>query len=137
MRVLAEKPPIWDRIVAAFPHVDRQPGIIFAWGTRVYMPFGGTLTRELAAHERTHGQRQLKMGLDAWWDRYLADPDFRYAEEAPAHRAEYWAFCRREADRKARAWFLEQVAQRLSGPLYGGVTTLDQARRCILTGAAA
>lgn len=139
MNVRNEKPPMWHAIDNAFNIGDRP--IIFAWGTTIYNPNNGKVTRELMEHEEVHGARQLSYGSDTpgerivkWWERYIADPEFRLAEEIPAHRIEYQAFCRRHGDRNARAKYLAMLAGRMSGQLYGGVITAIQARERILLG---
>jgi hypothetical protein len=65
-----------------------------------------------------HIERQNKMGLDAWWDKYLADVEFRYIEELVAHQAEYATYCKRHLNPVKRTQFLRRIAQRLASPLY-------------------
>jgi hypothetical protein len=75
--------------------------------------------------------RATTQGIEAWWTRYLADPEFRLAEEIPAHRAEYKTFCSRVRDYQARMRFGRAIAERLGGPLYGGLITPAEARKRI------
>lgn len=127
-----ERPPMWDEIVAAFPRAA-APGIIFSWGSTIYYPFPiAPLTPALYAHEAVHAWRQSRMGIEAWWRRYINDPAFRLQEEIPAHRAEYHAHAGtgRAAERAA----LSVIAKRLASPLYGGLITLDRARRLLTRG---
>lgn len=130
MRVIRERPPNWDAIIAVFPLVATRPGVIFAWGEVCFAPIGTVLTPSLEAHESVHGARQ-GADIEGWWTRYLAEPAFRLAEEIPAH-AEEWRVLRPTlTDRTARRWHLRQVAERLSGRLYGNLLTFERAKRLI------
>lgn len=132
MRVINERPPMWEQIDAAFK-IGRNP-IIFCWGQAIYNPNGGKVTRELIAHEEIHAERQgpFEAGIKAWWEQYLVDPAFRLEEELPAHRAEYKAFCKRHGSSTGRARYLGIVASRLCGPLYGSLLDLGTARDRII-----
>jgi len=131
VKILIERPPMWDRIVARFPEAKR-PGVIFTWGQTIYNPGKGQVTRELMKHEEVHAERQgpSEEAITAWWERYLIDPNFRFEEELPAHRAEYRAYCKRHSQGQAR--YLRMVAQRLCGPLYGRVIDYKTAINRIL-----
>lgn len=111
-------PPNFAAIVAALPDADK-PGVIFAYGGKVYgRGIGKHLTRELDAHERVHIERQGD-DPDGWWAKYLSNPEFRYVEELLAHRAEYETYCRRHINPAKRMMFLRSVASRLASSLYG------------------
>jgi hypothetical protein len=129
MLVVVEKPPLWDEISKAFPVANRG-GVVFAFGKKIYNPSGVKIPPELMAHESVHGQRQ-RDGVNAWWLKYINDPLFRLQEEIPAHRAEYARFCELQRDRNFRSVFLNRIARRLSGPLYGGLITHRQAMDAI------
>lgn len=131
---------MYERICRKFgtENVER-PGVIFSWGDRIFNPSNASITRELFAHEAVHGERQLAFNSEAgaegsvleWWDRYLGDPLFRLDEELRAHMAEYKASVKRHGH-SPRA--LNNMAERLSGPLYGELVTMAQAKHAILTG---
>jgi len=129
MKIVIARPPLWKEIDAEF-HVAGQP-VIFAWDDTIYNPEDADISLDLMAHEKVHGWRQ-RGEPTIWWRRYIADPNFRLAEEIPAHRAEYQAFCRRNIDRNARARFLNAVAGRLCSPLYGKMISMSGARDAIL-----
>lgn len=133
MKIINSLPPMWDRINATFD-IGMKP-VIFTFGPVIYNPNGGKITKELEAHEEIHWQRQgdADEGIMAWWNQYLVDPGFRLEEELPAHRAEYRAFCKRHAGHSARHKYLAFVSQRLCGPLYGNLLSIDAARTRILT----
>lgn len=128
-RIVVAKPPVYDRCVHAFgAEVIVGKPIIWSWGDVIYNPTDIDIPRELLAHERVHGLRQLG-AVETWWKRYLAEPDFRFEEEAIAHRAE-WHYLAKWG--KGSADRLEAIAGRLASPLYGQMATLDEARRKML-----
>ena len=133
MKVVRDRPPNFDRIATVFP-VHKYPGAIYAYGDTIYNPSGNSLSAALHAHEEVHSERQ---GGDpeAWWERYLVEPAFRLAEEIPAHRAEWEAFCKMGFGRGERRRYLAIIAGRLASPLYGHLTTFARAREIILAGA--
>lgn len=143
MIVVHDRPPLWDLIDAKFK-VAGKP-ILFAWGERIYNPMGVNVPKELHAHEEIHGERQVAFGnallgvfaapehcVEAWWREYIKSPEFRLAEEIPAHRAEYLSVCKRHADRNYRAKALSMIAMKLAAPLYGNLVTPAQARDLII-----
>jgi hypothetical protein len=124
MRIERKYPPNLDRIVKVFPAAMRH-GIIFTYGDIIYNPSGVSIPKTLLAHEAVHAMRQKAMGVDLWWDTYIANKEFRFEEELAAHKAEYQAY-RGGAHGFSRAGFLHFVAKRLSGDLYGQIATFDQ-----------
>ena len=134
MRVVYEKPPIWEKARRVFgPAVEKA---IFAWGDVIYYPSGGRIPDQLIAHEEIHGNRQKEFGnLEIWWDHYLNDKSFRLSEEIPAHITEYQYYVDNCAvDRNDRRLYLKLVAQRLSGPFYGHLITFDKAIKLLKNG---
>lgn len=128
MRIVADFPPLYDEIAAAFDLRGIQA--IFCWGGRIYNPSGILITPALMAHEAVHGARQ---GLDitGWWRRYIEDPAFRLAEEIPAHREEYRVTVEHARNRNERRAAEKGIARRLASPLYGRMITLPAARRLV------
>lgn len=133
--VIPQFPPNFPAIVAVMPEAQ-QPGVIFAYGTRVYCPSGdgSPLPRELEAHEAVHLKRQQEYdgGPGAWWDKYLTDIEFRLAEEILAHRAEYAMFCKRHLCQIKRGEARRRIARKLAAPLYGKLISQDAAEIAIL-----
>lgn len=125
--VLRERPPNFEKIVAAFPGAAK-PGVIFAYGGFIFAPGDVAVPPELQAHERVHLLRQ-GYEPDAWWDRYIAEPAFRLDEELAAHRAEWKEFARRTWNPTRRAIALQEIAAKLASPLYGGLISVEEARR--------
>lgn len=138
MRIVTAVPPNFKAINDRF-NVRGKP-VIFCYGDAIFNPMRVAVGPDLVAHERVHSMRQLAHpgGVSYWWDRYIADNRFRLEEEIPAHRAEYQYWAQRaDADRpvkgfrSAREFHELQIAQRLSGPLYGGLISLSQAKALI------
>ena len=139
--IVIDRPPNFEEIAAVFPGAHGD-GIVFAYGDKIYNPSNKKLPPELIAHENVHCIRQVEMGVEAWWDRYLVDGDFRYEEELLAHIAEYKGIMAQynygeHAIGRIRKKALEYVAAKLSAPLYGRMVTLHQAMTAIRKGASA
>jgi hypothetical protein len=120
MKVVIDKPPNYEQILAVFPRADGK--ILFAWGSTIYNPKGIYVPNFLLAHEMTHGMRQVATpdgGIEAWWNKYIADEEFRFQEELAAHRVELAVLSQSVRDRNARAKLLMATAARLVAPLYG------------------
>jgi hypothetical protein len=129
MKQIAGRPPNFEAILAAFPGAA-NPDVIFAYGDRVFVPSGRPLSPQLEAHEQVHLERQAGDPA-AWWERYIADADFRFSEELLAHQAEYRAFDPDAMTRPQRRQCLAMLAERLSGPLYGGCVSFGEAKKLI------
>lgn len=130
MKVVVARPPNFGQIVAVFPEA-KQRGVIFTFGETIYNPSGGHIPAWLKAHEGVHFSRQTnhKPAIEGWWKRYLEDPEFRLAEELPAHRAEWKAYAEVHKNGNQRAQMLHQIALRLASPLYGSLITFSKAKR--------
>ena len=126
--IIHARPPIFDRIHAAFPKAD-SPGVMFAYDGDIYNPSGIVVPPALIAHENVHLLRQTISGADLWWTLYLEDSEYRYNEELLAHAAEFKA--QRAADRNVSARLLMATALRLVAPLYNyqPPRTLQQAMK--------
>jgi hypothetical protein len=135
VRVLRSYPPNHAAIVAAFPVIAHRRGILFCYADAIHNPDGITVTPALYAHEAVHSERQAGLfpnfGPEGWWNHYLANPQFRLAEELIAHRVEWRHFLGEGHGRKERRAYLSQLASRLASPLYGGLVTTAQAKRMI------
>ena len=125
-------PPNIDEIDAIF-HVKGKP-VLYAWGGFIYNPERIVIPPELRSHEAVHGQRQGSTEVDIrkWWDRYLQDRDFRLGEELVAHRAELGAIKTLHKDRNVRIRYAHAIAERLSGAIYGGMITKNEALGLLL-----
>lgn len=132
MKVLKGYPPNIQAIAAKFPGA-RGAGVIFAYGDRIYVPSGQKLPVWLVAHEEAHGARQREIGVELWWDNYLASRDFALAEEIIGHRAEYLAFKKSVPmpSMTQTRKMADHIAFKLAGPLYGGLMKHSEALSAI------
>jgi hypothetical protein len=128
MKVLKGYPPNFAALAKVFP-IKGKPGILYAWGDKLWNPSGVAVTPWIMAHEMVHGDRQLGMGLEQWWQRYIDSAVFRYDEEILAHQAEWNAYTGPDAAR-----YLDLISARLASPLYGHLLTYYEAREAILNG---
>lgn len=117
-KVEVGRPPNFEQIAAVFPLAQRST-TIFAYHDTIFMSSEGImLPPQLVKHECVHLQRQQELGVETWWERYLADYAFRYNEEVHAHRAEYQELVRIESNRNMRRHHGRVVTKRLMAPLY-------------------
>ena len=119
-------PPNWRDIAAKFP-IKGRPGIVYAYGDRIYNPSGRVLPSWILDHENVHCKRQNEHGVGAWWDAYLVNSAFRLAEEVLAHQKEWQSF-RSIHNFKQNAQYLETMIDRLSGPIYRLGVSREDAR---------
>src|SRR5258708_265992 len=121
MIVAFRKPPfLWlIRLFIGTPPKDA----VYTYGRTIYSPSSTRLSADLIEHERTH---RIQQGAAPWlwWARYLLDRRFRLRQETAAYRAQVrWhrAYGHAVLPR-------HQMAQLLSGPLYGRLCSYDEAR---------
>ena len=128
VKIIHSRPPNYSDILRVFPKAAGKK-VIFAYNNAIYIPSGRELPPELRAHEFVHLGRQGETEEEAqeWWYKYLNDQSFRYHEEVLAHRAEYETLLFPESTRQRRRGALKATAKKLSAPLYGSMTTRQQA----------
>ena len=127
MKIVKEFPPIYDKIKEKFTLSGRE---IFAWGNIIYNPGEGELGPELIAHEKIH-KKQQGNDIEGWWEKYLADDNFRFKQELEAHQMEYKEFCKLNKDRNIRHRYLVYLGGRLSSPVYGSMVSQMEAIKSI------
>lgn len=127
-QIIKTRPPNFEAIAARFPRARTSP-VIFAYAPNIYAP-SCDVPPALYTHECVHIERQLEIGVEVWWDRYLSDDSFRYHEELLAHRAEYQAMIYLNTSRQARRVALKDVAKKLAHALYeyGAAITFEKAK---------
>jgi len=136
LKIVHALPPNFDAVVTAFPLV-RDRAVFFTFGGTIYNPAGVPIPDAIMLHEAVHMDRQGDR-VEAWWRRYLEDPEFRLAEEVPAHRAELDWWARQPGINQPVRGFRSlfeyhkfEVARRLSSPLYGRLISLSKAKRLL------
>lgn len=124
VNVLSTYPPNYAAILKALPAVKHRPGAVFTYAPHVYYPAGRQLPPHLIKHEETHIAQQ---GDDpaGWWEKYLADPKFRYQQELEAYRVQFRAA--EYLNRGNRRVLLAQIAADLSSAMYGKIVTKAEA----------
>lgn len=133
MKIVEAWPPNIEQIRSALDISNVKP--VFTYGDTMYNPYGHKVDRALEAHEETHIKQQEKAGgPDKWWERYLAEPEFRAAQEIAAYRQHLRSLRKLTKDRKYVAWVVNEWAGSLSGAMYGGCVTHAEALRRIRTG---
>jgi hypothetical protein len=132
VNIVVAYPPNIEQIAGAFPACRRQP-TLFCWGSTIFNPGNIRVDDSLIAHERIHcDQTRDAGGPENWWEQYIASAEFRFAQELPAHRAEYRSICEKLGmTRNLRRIHLRQIARRLAGPLYGGLVKVHEAKKLI------
>lgn len=133
VEIVKGHPPIYDKIVAAFPAVTRNRGVVFTYGNTLYNPGGWPIDEPLMTHEETHSAQQGKMGKDAWWDKYLVDPAFRTEQELEAYQAQF-KVAKQRFDRPVWRRELKRLAKDLSSGIYGNILSYEQAEATIRKG---
>lgn len=132
MKIVKDYPPNYDQIIEAIPDVADSKNVVFTYGDTIYAPYKkGKLPKHLKEHEKEHTRQQ---GDDphGWWVEYLVNIEFRLAQEVEAYRKQYRFFKSRNHDLQKQANLLDQMALSLSGPLYGNIISIDQAKELII-----
>lgn len=132
MKIINEKPPIWDNVCDAFG--TNLVNILFTYGDSLYNPSGiDPIVDHLLVHEEIHAEQQGHNEKDAalWWGKFLRDPDFRLDQEARAYGAQYAFICKTVKDKNQRYKILWDLAGILSGPLYANCSSRQGAVKLI------
>lgn len=123
--VVHRKPMFYWLLKKFFPSAEWNAGVIITYGNKIYCKY--ELPPSLIAHELTHVKQQ-RVPL-YWWIRYVLSASFRFNQELEAHQNEYKAIGGRP---KQKQFYLEGIADRLSGPLYNNLVSKEEAKRLIL-----
>ena len=86
MKVVAEYPPNFDLIKTVL--LGAGPEHTYCYGDTIYAPDGHEVPPDVTFHEREHARQQAGEP-QAWWMRYLSDPDFRLEQEEEAYGEQY------------------------------------------------
>lgn len=129
MQIVRAYPPNIAKIAAAFPQATTYKHVFFCYGDTIFNPSGAGISEALLAHEAVHSERQGD-NPDLWWDRYIADPEFRLAEELAAHVEEYIVHTRGYS-RPMRRRVLTDIAEKLADPIYGSLVSIEKAKKLI------
>lgn len=120
-------PPNFKAIDERFSITKNDYRPIFAYGPKIYNPYYAPIGTELFAHEAIHSQRQGN-DPEGWWRRYIAEDQFRLAEEVFAHIAEGEVLLAKAKDRNHRRRINKYIIRRLCFPMYGYNPPLSESR---------
>lgn len=124
-KISHDKPPIYAKCHEAFG-VNWDDGIVITYGDTVYCKF--ELSTDLIVHERVHVIQQKEIGVEAWWDRYLADVKFRLQQEVEAYREQIKFIKKVVKDRNLAFKICHKIWQDMER-MYGGMCDYREARR--------
>jgi len=127
MKILHKLPPNYKEIQTHFPWADFDKGVVFTYGDTCYCE--KDLPLDLYVHEEVHSKQQTNP--EEWWAKYITDPEFRLSQEMEAYQAQ-WSFIKRKVrDRSLQHRVRTRIARVLSGKLYGGIITFNQAYKAL------
>ncbi len=126
--ILNQKPPFYDKIIAA--GMKPSETVVYTYGSKLYNPSNAFIREDIKQHEMIHEEQQGDEP-DAWWDAYLADPEFRVAQELEAYAKQFAYLCITTTDREAQHKILMELAYHLSGPIYGRAISHQEAYKKI------
>ena len=128
--ITTDKPKCWDRLVAKFGCEWKD--IVVTYGGVIHSP--NPVVDDVLAHELVHVRQQFGHDADEWCDRYIADAHFRYRMELEAYRVQYGFWKKHIRGKQALDAALLRMAKDLSGPMYGGIVSTEEAKRKIKNG---
>lgn len=128
VRISTTYPPNIDAIRQTFGAAAIRDAV-FTYGSTIHIPNRIPPASHLIAHEEIH---VLQQGDDpaAWWERYLADPEFRAEQELEAYRAQY-QFIEQNHDRKFRRMAIKKLSKHMASAMYGCIMTPAEAEAAI------
>lgn len=120
-------PPIYFKCKRAFG-VTWDRGCIITYGDTVYCKFD--ISEDYKIHEATHVLQQQSAGVELWWEKYFADPQFRLLQEVEAYGNQIiWA------KEHYNQWDYERVVREsikaISSSGYGNICTKDEAMQLL------
>lgn len=129
MKISSGKPPnnIYDRCREKFG-VNWDDGVVFTYGDTIYCKYD--VPADIQAHEAVHIRQQALVGKDIWWERYLADKDFRLSQEVEAYK-EQWKYLVANADRNYRKMMKKHILDSMVR-MYDGMVTLKEAEALVI-----
>lgn len=130
MIISKEKPPIYEKIRAAFGDVWER-GVIITYGDRAYTARGG-MSLDLQEHEAVHIKQQAAFpgGADAWWDKFIADKEFRLSQELEAYKVQVAYIRKHVSNRRKRETMIPFIYSSMADN-YAGMITREEAERLL------
>ena len=131
MKIKRENPPNYEEIIKHFP-VEENKNVVFTYGDTLYAPNlkeNEIISDHLKAHESTHTAQQGDKP-DNWWDKYIADVDFRLSQEVEAYHNQYMFIKSRYGTNTANKMVV-QLASDLISEIYQFDLTYNTAEKMI------
>lgn len=116
VNILDTKPPVFEQCEAQFG--INWDNTTFAYYPDIHTKSPLFLTDDVIQHEYIHLQRQKVIGTEIWWEKYLADKEFRLEEELLAYRRQY-NFLKGKMDRNGLYRLVWGWSYTLASPFYG------------------
>lgn len=133
MKIINTPPPNWADIKKVFPMLKWNDEVIVTYYPNVYCK-NAKLSAFKIAHENVHIYQQEKMGVEAWWQRYLGDKQFRLQQEVEAYREELFHIKTHPelTTRDQRRRYINNIVELLASDMYGNLVTRKQAEKLLL-----
>lgn len=128
MKLSNHIPAIYPRLKKAFG-ISWDKGIIITYGEGVYCKH--PLPDYKIAHEQVHVEQQLAIGADKWWNKYIADKEFRLAQEIEAYQVEFNFIKTHMAGSSERDEIIDRIYRALSSSIYGNIISYEEAKQII------
>ena len=126
MKIVTHYPPNFSLIAKHFPI---GPTSVITYGDLVCNLSGLSLPQHIIEHEKVHVRQQTDP--EAWWKRFITDPEFRLEQELEAYRTQ-WKFIKTAVKKRhLRTQILVVLANQLSGPSYGKMISYSEAFKAI------
>ena len=130
-RLTTEYPPkdIYNECVKRFG-VSFERGTVFTYYPNIHT-YRGDMSDDLYIHELTHIAQQKDIGAEIWWEKYLADDQFRLEQEIEAYQNQ-WVFAIENYNRAYRKILRKHIVECLSGKMYGNIISKQEAEKLFI-----
>ena len=120
-----KRPFFWRLLKLRFPEYDPEGTVAVSFAKFVYA--NQDFSDDYKVHENTHLDQQghSYFGAVIWWIGYFLSKEFRFSQELEAFQNQYTFIMKTNPSARYRS--LDHFAKQLSGELYGGVATYDEA----------
>jgi len=125
-----QPPVVYEKLVEQFG-VSFEDGTCITYGDGIHLHHSQKLSDHLLEHEKVHVIQQHQYGVEAWWVRYLSDPEFRKQQEGEAYRKQWQYIKSTRKDRNAAFRLKIQILKHLSSPMYGNCCSMQDAEKII------
>lgn len=118
MQISKQKPKCWDKLVAAFPGISWESGIVITYGGQIHC-IKGQIAPDLEVHEMVHVEQQKGIDADEYVDRFINDREFRLKVEIEAYQKQA-AFVNENVEGRDARWNrIHHIRTCLCDPMFG------------------